>query len=367
MFRSPRNARKKAKLLKKMTRRAFLGTALTGAALCALGNPVSALATPTSAEKQAEADAVREKLDTWAVQLDEASDNYYTALDEHDTAVAAMNEAHGRIDAAEARIVTLQDHLGTRASTMYRNGEMSFLSVLLGAGSFEDFVSTWDVLNDLNKDDAEMVEETKTARAEAQQAHVEFSAQEAIAAEKLAEAEAVQAEAATIVAQYETEVANLEAEVAQIIAEEKAAEEAAAAAAAAAAASSSSSGSSGGSSYSSGSSIPANGSVVDYASSRLGCPYVWGATGPNTFDCSGLTSWCYAQTGVFIPRTSSGQRSGADAVLSVSAAEAGDVLWMSGHVGIYIGGGAYIHAPQPGDVVKVAYNMGMWSCALRFA
>lgn len=347
--------------MEKLTRRAFITTALGAAAASLLATPVTAFATPTSSEKQAEADTVSAQLGEWQTQLNEASDNYYVALDEHDAAVTAMDEAQGRIDEAEATIASLQDRLTTRADTMYKNGSTSFIDVLLGASSFEDFVSTWDFLKDMNEADAETVEATKVARAEAQAAHDEYAAQEALAAQKLAEAEEIKNNAESIVSQYQAQLDSLDAEVAALVAQEQAA-----AAAAVTAASSSTSNSSGGGSYVSSSPVPANGSVVDYAYSRLGCPYVWGATGPNTFDCSGLTSWCYAQAGVSIPRTSGGQYSGASTRLAVSAAEPGDVLWMSGHVGICIGGGAFIHAPQTGDVVKISYNMGMWSCALRF-
>jgi cell wall-associated NlpC family hydrolase len=126
------------------------------------------------------------------------------------------------------------------------------------------------------------------------------------------------------------------------------------------------SGSTGGG-YTPGTDIPPNGSVVDYAVSRLGCPYVWGATGPNSFDCSGLTSWCYNQTGVWITRTTETQKAAARAVLPVGEAQPGDVLYTYGHVGICTqpGGGEYIHAPQPGDVVKYA-NWAQFWCALRF-
>lgn len=310
----------------------------------------------TAAEKQAEAQAAQAKLDEWQQQLDAASDSYYSALSEHDAAVSAMNEAQARIDAAQARINELQSHLSTRARGMYRSGSTTFLDVLLDSTSFDDFVTTWDTLNKLNEDDQANVSEMKAVRQEAADAYNEYQQQEQVAQQKLDEAEQIRSQAEATVAQYQAQVAQLDAEAQQLVEQEQQA------AAARAAASASSSGS-----YASSSPIPANGSVVDYAYSRLGCPYVWGATGPNTFDCSGLTQWCYAQAGISIPRTSSEQRAQAPAVLSVSAAQPGDILWRSGHVGICVeaGGGTYIAAPHTGDVVKVQ-TYPQWTCALRY-
>ena len=95
--------------------------------------------------------------------------------------------------------------------------------------------------------------------------------------------------------------------------------------------------------------------VVEFARSRLGCPYVWGATGPDTFDCSGLTQWCYAQAGISIPRNSEAQYVGGKKI-PMSEVQPGDILWKPGHVGIYIGNNMYIHAPHAGDVVKISGN-----------
>ena len=109
--------------------------------------------------------------------------------------------------------------------------------------------------------------------------------------------------------------------------------------------------------------------VVEFAYSRLGCPYVWGATGPNTFDCSGLTQWCYAHAGISIPRNSEAQYNAAAAagnVVSLSQLQPGDILWKPGHVGIYVGDGKYIHAPRTGDVVKVSSGIFYFRCGLRF-
>ncbi|WP_294578497.1 C40 family peptidase [uncultured Thomasclavelia sp.] len=106
-------------------------------------------------------------------------------------------------------------------------------------------------------------------------------------------------------------------------------------------------------------------SVLSAAYSRLGCPYKWGAEGPNAFDCSGFVKWCYAQVGVSLPHSSSALKS-AGTQISISNAQPGDILWKSGHVGIYIGNGQYIHAPQTGDVVKISsVSSSGFVCAIR--
>ena len=105
-------------------------------------------------------------------------------------------------------------------------------------------------------------------------------------------------------------------------------------------------------------------SVVGAAYSRLGCPYKWGAAGPNAFDCSGLVQWCYAKAGKSLPH-SSGALASCGTRVSISSAKPGDILWKPGHVGIYIGGGKYIHAPHTVDVVKISSDVGRFSYAVR--
>jgi cell wall-associated NlpC family hydrolase len=97
-------------------------------------------------------------------------------------------------------------------------------------------------------------------------------------------------------------------------------------------------------------------SAVSYAYSKLGSPYVWGATGPNAFDCSGLTQAAYRSAGVSLPRTTYAQ---IDAGRRVSRAELlpGDLVFFYSsisHVGLYIGNGQMIHAPNPSAPVRVA-------------
>lgn len=99
--------------------------------------------------------------------------------------------------------------------------------------------------------------------------------------------------------------------------------------------------------------------AVKAAASKLGSPYVWGATGPSSFDCSGLTSWAWHAAGVTIPRTSQAQATYGKEI-PLAKIQPGDLVtsnWGSGpssHVALYVGGGKVIHAPRPGKTVTYA-------------
>jgi cell wall-associated NlpC family hydrolase len=97
------------------------------------------------------------------------------------------------------------------------------------------------------------------------------------------------------------------------------------------------------------------GAAYGAAQSALGSPYVYGASGPSSFDCSGLTSWAYAQAGVSIPRTSEAQANAGTRIYSQSDLQVGDLVIFYGdfhHVGLYAGNGQVLHAPHTGAVVR---------------
>lgn len=113
-------------------------------------------------------------------------------------------------------------------------------------------------------------------------------------------------------------------------------------------------GSSGNSGTSSGNTSVAQ-TIVNAAYGQLGVPYVMGGTGNGGWDCSGLVQYCHRVAGISLPRTSQAQ-GGCGA--AVSNPQPGDIVCYGSHVGIYIGNGQMIHAPKPGDVVKVAAVYG---------
>lgn len=101
--------------------------------------------------------------------------------------------------------------------------------------------------------------------------------------------------------------------------------------------------------------------VVRYALAQVGKPYRFATAGPNTFDCSGLAKAAYAQVGINIPHQTGGII-GRGRAVGRSQLEAGDLVFpSSGHVGIYVGDGKFVHAPKAGDHVRVAPIYAFWA------
>lgn len=351
------------------------------AAILAVGLSVpaaSAFAAPSD-DKQAEAQAALQKLNQYQSELDQASANYEAAHQEQIDAQNRVDEAQKQIEEKTAQIEKDQQRLSDRARDMYRSGDTNFLDVILGASSFEQFATTWNMLETLNGNDAELVSETKTAREDLQAAKQEAEEQAKVASDKAEEAKSVAEAADQKASEMQQTYNSLSAEAQELISQERAAQEAQQQAAAAAAeqngtagndaattitnnnrnnTTSSNSNSSSNSNKNNASSSATNNSkpqpvsgnsVVNRAYSQLGKPYQWSAVGPNSFDCSGLVSYCL--TGSYSRLGTTGTFMG---WTRVSSPQPGDICVNSHHCGIYIGGGQMIHAPRTGDVVKVS-------------
>lgn len=310
----------------------------------------------TAAEKQVEVQRVSAQLTALNDELALAVDNYNLANRDHDRAVAEVDKCQERINEAQAKIEALQERIKTRATSMYRSGSMTYLDVLMGVGTFDDFATVWDSLNTLNADDADLVVESKQAKAEYDAAKVELDEKQAEAETQLEAASAYKAEVEDKMNQYESLYNGLSSEYQELVAQERAAQEQAAASASAAYFPSVSSGSS--NNHSSGSSRPSynvgGSDAVSRAYSAIGVPYVYGASSPSAFDCSGLVS--YALTGSFGHAYVSQDFW---AMPAVSDPRPGDVVACSaGHCGLYIGNGQMIEAPYTGASVRVSSVRG---------
>ncbi|WP_315898256.1 C40 family peptidase [Berryella wangjianweii] len=336
-----------------LTRRAFMGTAAAIGAILAL-DPQTALAV-TAAEKQAEADAVRNQLVSLKADLELAASQYYGALDAKEAAEASMQQEQEKIDQATVRIGQLKERLGNRAVSMYRSGPTGFLDFILGSSSFQQFSENWSLINRVNDEDARLVEETKQQKRALQDAKDEFARQKDVAAAKADEAAAIRAQVEERVAESQKLLDSLSGEARELLAKEQAEEAARRAREEEETRRRAQPAQPIAPNYDHGGGTPGDYSaVVGYAMSRIGCPYVWGDGGPSTFDCSGLVTWSYAQIGVYIPHQSEAQYAAAKRRVPVSEARPGDVLWRWGHVGIAVspGGTHYVHAPDEGLLVR---------------
>lgn len=347
----------------------------------ALWVPAQAQAAPTSSEKQAEAQAALISLNAMQSTLEQASNDYYLALDELESAQAACEEAQARIDSATEEIAGLQERLGKRVNRMYRDGSASFLDVLLGATSFNELSYAWDILMSINESDADLVRQTKALREEIASQKAILDEQSQRAAEKTEEARQIQAEAEATVANIQATYDGLSAEAAELLEQERqaqiAAEEAAAQAVVDAAIadaqanqnrsaqaqvespdqpleggaapdsqddpSSDQQNSQQAPSFTPSYDAVTGNAIVDRAYGCLGAGYEYNTCGPSTFDCSGLVS--YALTGSY---TRVGSTYTFMNYPQVSDPQPGDIAVNAEHCGIYIGGGQMIHAATYG-------------------
>ncbi|HIS39727.1 MAG TPA: C40 family peptidase [Candidatus Aphodovivens avistercoris] len=327
---------------------AALSAVLAVGIMMPVASPTKAYADPTAADKQAEAQSVLASLNAMQEQLDTASNDYYAALEEQEQAQQKMEEAQGRIDEATDEIADLQERLGDRARSMYRNGSATILDVLLGSSSFSEFVTNWDMLDKMNQNDTDLVNETKDLRQQIEDEKAVYAEQEQIAADKAAEAKEIKDEAEATVAEMQATYDSLSAEAAELLEQERAAQEAAEQAAAQdvidnAIENAPSNNTDNGYSEPPYNAVTGN-AVVDRAYSYIGnAEYVWGACSPGAFDCSGFVAYCltgaYSRLGTtytFLnwPHTSNPQP--------------GDVAVNENHCGIYIGGGQMIHCATYG-------------------
>ena len=316
-----------------------VSSAALAASLITLGMPanITPAYADSAAELQAQADAALQELTSMQDVANSYYNEYIQALADYEQAARLRDEAKAQIDELNDQIADIQDRLGDRARSMYRSGSSSSLDLLLGATSFEEFTTSWDLLGRMNENDADLVQQAKDLREEAAKKQEEYDKQAATAQTKADEASQLYEKANETILQMQASYDNLSAEAQSAYAAESAYAQAAAAYGATINSDGTVYDSTTGQTYSSVSSYTAatGNSIVDRARAMIGSAYVWGGTGGSWggFDCSGLVS--YAITG------QTGNRLGNTYTFmgynQATTAQPGDLVVNGGHVAIVSG------------------------------
>lgn len=338
-------------------------------------------------EKTNQYKSAQEKLDQINAEiqkLDNQISNLIVDIDETNNKIGKTEKdiktTDDNVKATEKDIKDEEELFSQRMRTMYMNGMDSYVEVILKSEGFSDLISRLENIKQIISYDKELVGSLskKKNSLEAQKKELEEKKNELVSlkSENDQKMKQLENEKKSHKAKFEVaqkEINKLSAELdnlktAQNNYEEQARQQIQAAQEAAQAQARPSRGDSYDSSSSNSESSSNGGStvtgsatgqaIVSYAMNFLGVEYVWGGTTPQGFDCSGFTQYVYANFGIDITRTTYTQIGQGRAVSSGELAP-GDLVFFGyggspDHVGIYIGGGQYIHAPQSGEVIKIS-------------
>jgi len=330
----------------------------------------------TIASKQAQAQQVLGQIQQIDQGLGAAVEQYNLANVRLHKIEGDLRENRKQLTLARSNLKISQKSLAARLVAAYTSTEdNSTLAVLLGSSSFEDLLNRVEAVSSTSSQDANIVEQVRSSKLAIQRHELELrdahAAQQRIVSQKAAQRQHIESQLATrrqLLSSIHGEIAHLKAAEA---AQQRQLQAAAHARLSNAAPAPTVSGVGVGASTPEGSTVaPPNihGGVVGIAMHYLGVPYVWGGSTPRGFDCSGLVMYVYAQIGVSLPHSSYAQAAMGTPV-SMSQLQPGDLVFFTGasHVGIYIGGGQFIHAPHTGDVVKISSLSGYYASAFYTA
>ncbi|MGW2644779.1 NlpC/P60 family protein [Streptomyces sp. NPDC001393] len=360
-----------------------IGTGLRTPALATAALTSMAVLSQT-AEAAPSTDRTKPSLEEVEKKVDDLYRQAESATEKYDAAKERSVRQRGRVDALRddlarrtARLNKAREELGSFAAAQYRTGAAApDTATFLLANDPQDYFDQTQLMNRLTSREKSAVDDyigeqaaTMKKRREAAQSlqtltdsqHDLQSAKSAVQ-QKLASARELLSQ---LTAQQKARLAAIEREKQQEAAR-KAAELAKQQAArqqadSSSSSSSSSSGTGSGSTGSGSTGSTTSGSydtkaekAIAFARAQIGKPYVWGATGPDSYDCSGLTQAAWKAAGVTLPRTTYDQVN-AGTTVSLADARPGDLIFFYddiSHVGVYIGNGMMIHAPKPGAYVR---------------
>jgi cell wall-associated NlpC family hydrolase len=336
-----------------------------------------AVGDPSIASKQAEAQSVMGQVQQLDSSLERVIQAYDLATTKLNKVRADFNANHAQLQIAKKSLKRAQDALSARLVSLYTSdGQNDSLEVLLGAQSLDDLVSRFNTASRISAQDSQVLGEVTHLDAEvkAREARLKHARAEAAALvrERASEKASIEGQLAArraLLSSIRGQIAHLQAQEAARQAELRrelqariAAQQQQAPAQALSSTVAPVASSSGGSVSSGPAPPPTHSSVVAIAEQYLGVPYRWGGASPSGFDCSGLVMYVFAQVGVSLPHSSYSQY-GMGSPVSRDQLQPGDLVFFDGlgHVGIYVGGGQFIHAPHTGDVVRISSLSGWYS------
>ncbi|MEY6564066.1 NlpC/P60 family protein [Streptomyces sp. PGLac3x] len=343
----------------------------------------TAQAAPQRPAAKPSLEEVQNKVDRLYREAGTATQKYNAAQERTKTQRAKVDKLLDGVAKRADKLNAARGELGAFAAAQYRSGGVSETATLLLADDPQSWFDQNQLMNRLTQRQKAVIDDYQTEQAEAARERAKAARQlESLTESQRAlkdskrEVQGKLTEARTLLSELTAEEKERLAEIerkkqaeAERKAKERAAKEEAERKAREAAeekereesGSGSGSGSGTGTGSGGGSTAPDSSyaakaeKVIAFARAQMGKPYVWGAAGPDSFDCSGLTQAAWKTAGISLPRTTWDQV-GVGQKVSVDSAQPGDLVFFYddiSHVGIYIGGGEMIHAPKPGANVRV--------------
>ncbi|MEU6536004.1 NlpC/P60 family protein [Streptomyces sp. NPDC047000] len=322
----------------KQSSRARVTVLTTAAAAAVVLSSQAANAAP--AEKLSK-DEVKAKVDALYEQAEQATEKYNGAKEKQEKLQKEISTIQDNVARGQDELNKLRDGLGSMAAGQYRTGGIDPSLQLFLSSDPDSYLDKASTLDQLSGQQVEALKKIQDKQRELAQERTEAS-------DKLGDLAATRTELGKKKKEVQSKLADAQKLLNTLTAKEKAA----LAADQARADRSSTARVDLGNTTSASSRAAA---AFAAAQTRIGSPYVYGATGPSSFDCSGLTSWAYAQAGVSIPRTSQAQANAGTRIYSQSDLRVGDLVIFYGdqhHVGLYAGNGQVLHAPRTGTVVR---------------
>jgi cell wall-associated NlpC family hydrolase len=324
---------------------------------------------PSLASKESRAQQVLAQVEQIDANLEHAVEAYNLANVKLDRIRRDIRRNREELALARSNLTRANTALSSRVVAIYTADESdSTLEILLGAQSLDDLLNRIDAVNRVSDQDGRVIREVRHFRTEVihrrGQLRIARAEQERVVAGRAAEKERIEAQ----LAERQQLLSTIRTEIAQIRAAEQARQarltrQLQARMPVQPVNANSGFGIAAASPDGATVAPPARyGGVVGIAMQFLGTPYVYGGASPSGFDCSGLVMYVFAQLGVPLPH-SSGAQYGYGAPVSRDQLQAGDLVFFNGlgHVGIYVGGGSFIHSPHTGDVVKISSMTGWYA------